>query len=334
MCGPVSPDISFIIPVRNDRRRLERCIQSIQANDSSAVSLEVIVIDNGSTDGSAESAERLGAKVIRRGAGSVAELRNLGAERAGGDILAFVDADHEIAPAWARAAQESLRTPDVAAAGALCHAPSDGTWVQRAYGWLRGVPQGRTDAEWLGSGNLAIRRAVFRSLGGFDTTLMTCEDVDLCNRIRSAGFRIISDSELVNVHYGDPAALSELFRGELWRGQDNLRVSVRGPMSWRALPSILIPIVDLAMMALLIVAAIAMLVNFPVGVRLATVAIVCLIGASAPRVIRAVFAGQCRQPLQLVQLWAVACIYDWARALALVWRSPHRSSTARIAAGV
>jgi glycosyl transferase family 2 len=328
--GP--PYISFIVPVRNDKHRLERCIRSIQANNSSAASIEVVVVDNGSTDGSAEAAAALGAKVIRRTVGRVAELRNIGAEAAGGAILAFVDADHEIGPAWGTAARASLNTPDIAAAGALCHAPSDGSWVQRAYGLLRGIPEGRSDTEWLGSGNLAIRKDVFRSLGGFDTTLTTCEDVDLCNRVRAAGFRIVSDSELINVHYGDPAALGELFKGELWRGQDNLRVTFRGPLSWRALPSIVIPIVDLLMMGILILAGVATLVDPSRGVRLAAAAAICLIGASAPRVFRAVLAGRCARPMQLLQLWTVACVYDWARALALVWRAPHRSSAPTMAA--
>ena len=47
-----------------------------------------------------------------------------------------------------------------------------------------------------------------------------------------------------NVHFGDPATLWDLFRGELWRGRDNLRISLRGPLTWRGLPSVVIPIVD------------------------------------------------------------------------------------------
>ena len=165
-------------------------------------------------------------------------LRNFGAATASGDVLAFVDADHEIADTWVAAVRRVLAEPDVAATGAMCSPPHEGTWVQRAYGLLRGLPKGTHDVEWLGSGNLAVRRSAFESVGGFDTSLTTCEDVDLCRRIRTAGHRIVSSSELRNVHYGDPATLWDLFKGELWRGQDNLRVTLRGPLTWRGLPSV------------------------------------------------------------------------------------------------
>jgi glycosyltransferase involved in cell wall biosynthesis len=234
-----SPTVSFIIPVRNDAKRLESCLRSIQANSFSGTRIEVVVVDNGSTDGSADVARKLGALVIESGSSCVAELRNLGAAQSAGEILAFVDADHEISAAWVRAAMETLRAPSVAAAGALCHAPIDGTWVQRAYGLLRGLPKGSQDVEWLGSGNLVVRRTVFQAVGGFDTALITCEDVDLCQRLIARGGRIVAVDAMVNVHYGDPRSLRALFRGELWRGRDNLRVTLRGPLTWRALPSVL-----------------------------------------------------------------------------------------------
>src|SRR6185369_11672084 len=113
---------------------------------------------NASTDDSAAVAKRSGAEVLAVDAGRVAELRNRGARHATGDILAFVDADNEIAGGWLYAALECLRMPNVGAVGAMYQAPPDGTWVQRTYGHLRGGPRDR-DADWLGSGNLAVSRS-------------------------------------------------------------------------------------------------------------------------------------------------------------------------------
>src|SRR5205814_5569345 len=90
-------------------------------------------------------------------------------------------------------------------------------------------------------------RSPFEAVGAFDVSLETCEDVDLCNRLRAAGYRIVSDSRLRNIHHGDPRTLWDLFEGEIWRGRDNLRVSLRGPFTWRALPGVLIPVVNLIM---------------------------------------------------------------------------------------
>ena len=327
-----SPTVSFIVPVRNDANRLERCLRSIQANRFSGTRIEVVVIDNGSTDGSAEVARKLGALVIGSDGASVAELRNIGAARSAGEILAFVDADHEISAAWVRAAADTLRASDVAAAGALCHAPIDGTWVQRTYGLLRGMPHGTRDVEWLGSGNLAIRRTVFQAVGGFDTALTTCEDVDLCNRIRAAGFRIVSNADMKNIHYGDPATLWDLFRGELWRGRDNLRVSFRSRLSWRGLPSVLIPIVDVAMLGAVILGIAASVAGTSLGLSIAACAAAVVAGASALRVVRLLATQRRVHPVRLLQAWVVACVYDLGRALALVVRTPHRSAPAEMVA--
>ena len=100
--------------------------------------------------------------------------------------LAFVDADHEIAPTWTKAAVASLAEDVDGAAGALCVPPPEGTWVQQMYGALRGRTRGRSEVTWLGAGNLAVRRTAFMQVGGFDATLESCEDVDLCHRLRQS----------------------------------------------------------------------------------------------------------------------------------------------------
>jgi GT2 family glycosyltransferase len=146
-----------------------------------------------------------------------------------------------------------LRGPYVGAVGAPYEAPRDGTWVQRTYDLLRRRRTGLHEVEWLGSGNLAVWRRSFDAIGGFDTTLQTCEDVDFCRRLRSDGTRILESGRLRSVHLGDPSTVSELFRGELWRGRDNLRASLRGTVRLRELPSIIVPVVHLVARALALV---------------------------------------------------------------------------------
>jgi len=178
----VTPIVSFIIPVRNSAEMLERCLRSIAANDYPRECLEIVVADNGSTDRSREVAEAAGAIVLTLPGLRVGELRNRAAHAARGEVLAFIDADHEIRPEWARVAVDALAEPGVRAAGALCHSPVPGTWVQRQYDALRGHPRGRGDVEWLGSGNLGVRRDAFEMLGGFDTRL-TPARTSTCARV-------------------------------------------------------------------------------------------------------------------------------------------------------
>jgi GT2 family glycosyltransferase len=249
----------------------------------------------------------------------VAALRNRGARAALGSSLAFADADHEIDRAWIEHAVEVLSGADVAATGAATLTPPSANWVQRQYDGLRSRPSEREDVSWLGSGNLAIKRAVFEKIGGFDASLTACEDVDLCNRVRMAGGRIVADPRLRSIHFGDPTTLRALFYGELWRGRDNLRVTFRGPRNFRHFRSALIP-----------VGAIYCLKGAVVSLLFGAVplAVLFILGALAPSGVRA--AGIVRRGLRpgvvtALQAFAVAVVYDLARALALLARGSHRA---------
>src|SRR5262245_47208206 len=109
------PVISFVIPVRNDASRLRRCLATVMANDYPRELVEILVVDNESTDGSGQVGLDAGATVLRSTASSVAELRNGAARHARGAILAFVDADHEIDRGWIRAAVDVLSADDIGA---------------------------------------------------------------------------------------------------------------------------------------------------------------------------------------------------------------------------
>jgi GT2 family glycosyltransferase len=316
-----APIISFVLPVRNAERYLRRCLESIAAA-SRGVRTEILVADNGSSDASGDIARGAGARVMRLPGLRVAEVRNRAVAAARGQYIAFIDADHELAPGWAESALAAMQNEDVWAAGAQYHAPPDGTWVQRTYDWFRQHPCGTTETDWLPSGNLLIRRDAFAALGGFDTSLETCEDVDLCERLRAAGGRLIASDRLRSVHQGDPSTLRALFWGELWRGRDNLRVSLRGPWQLRALPSMLIPVANLAAIA----AAAVGLMTWPLGgwrVALPAVALFALVVCA-----RSVVLLRRREDTKFgmvaaAQAFAVAGVYDAARAIALVAHGSH-----------
>ncbi|HUQ87449.1 MAG TPA: glycosyltransferase [Vicinamibacterales bacterium] len=313
------PLVSFVIPVKNDAARLRRCLESILNNDHPRELIEMIVIDNGSTDGSGRVARECGAVVLQCSQGSVAELRNRGARAALGTILAFVDADHEIDPHWISTAIEVLSTPNVVATGAPYIAEPSANWVQQQYDGLRDRPATREDVTWLGSGNLAVVRAAFQSIGGFNADLTACEDVDFCNRLIARGYRIVADPALRSVHFGDPRTLKALFFGELWRGRDNIRVTVRGPRTFRNFRSALIPAGQLLALTGCII-ALAMGWRWP--------AVAALLVALAPAAARAamILRRKLRPTISgAAQAFAVAVVFDAARALALVARATHQT---------
>ena len=313
------PLVSFIIPVKNDAQRLRRCLTSIVSNDYPRELIEVIVIDNHSSDGSGRVAREYGAVVLHAATGSVAELRNRGARAALGTILAFADSDHEIDSRWIDTAVDVLSHRDIAATGAPCVSEPSANWVQLQYDGLRERLSTRQDVTWLGSGNMAVKRTAFQQIGGFNPELTACEDVDLCNRLLASGFRIVADPRLRSVHFGDPRTLKALFFGELWRGRDNLRVTFRGPKTLRAFRSALIPLVQLWLLG-------ACLISLAMNWWLA--ALIELAVAIAPAVLRAAVMLKRRMRPSIAaaaQALAVAVTFDAARAIALLLAGSHQT---------
>jgi len=312
-------DLTVIVPVKDDARRLANCLASLARNEQPHA---LIVADNGSSDDSPAVAVRMGARVLALPGLRVSELRNAGASAATSSLLAFVDADHELGPSWIAAAKTGFDSASVGAVGALYEAPESGTWVQRMYGILRGRTQGRQEVAWLGSGNLVVRRTAFEQVGGFDESLEACEDVDLCRRLRKVGWQIIGDERLKSVHVGDPASLGALFRAERWRGRDNIRVSLRGPLQLRDLPSLLTPpLILLALISLVIAIPAAAATNL--SWRLPAAAAAVILGLAALKTIRLCIRAGNASLRFVVQAMAVTLTYDLARSMALITRAPH-----------
>lgn len=313
---------TFIVPVRNDVVALTRCLQSIRRHVDRATA-RVVVVDNGSCDNSAEAAQRLGADVLHLPELNVGALRNRGAASTRGDALAFVDADHELGPGWLDAALETLGRPEVAAVGAPYSPPPSPTWVQRMYDAFRDHRPGVRSVAWLGAGNLVVRASAFHEVGGFDESLAACEDVDLCQRLSRRGFTVACDPRMASIHHGDPRTLKALFKSELWRGRDNLRVTLRGPLTPASLPSIFIPAIDLIALGVI---AVGMLVQ---SFTLPSIALVVAIALSSLRAAKLYSRLHPRSAADLVRAFLVAAVYDCARALALVTRVGHRRAGAR-----
>lgn len=126
-----------------------------------------------------------------------------------------------------------------------------------------------------------------------------------------------------NVHFGDPPTLGRLFRGEMWRGRDNLRVSLRAPFSIRNAISMAVPIVQLAALPM---AALGFWLWWPLGAAALAIPAV-LVGLRATALLKNTGGTN---PGGVPGALAVAATYDAGRALALIARAGHhrgRSAT-------
>jgi glycosyltransferase involved in cell wall biosynthesis len=245
--------VTFIIPARNSGDTIGECLSSIFAQPEENGQFEVLVADNGCTDRTVSIAKEKGATVLEGPSLTVGALRNLGASRARGEILAFVDSDCVIAPNWLQAAISLFDDPRIGAVGAPTSIPENGTWVQRAWYMHRKKTCDRGFVAWLPTENLLVRRDVFQRVGGFNEILATCEDVDLCYRIRET-HKILFDSSLKSLHRGEAKTLLQFFRKERWRGKGSFRMILVHGMKGDEIPSMLTPFYGFTVAVLFLVA--------------------------------------------------------------------------------
>jgi GT2 family glycosyltransferase len=197
----LDPTITVVVPVRNGGRLLEQCLRRLQGSRHKP--LECIVVDDGSTDDSAECARRFGARVLstsgRRGP---AHARNLGARAARGDVLLFVDADvcvRRDTTARVRSAFARDRELD-ALIGSYDDQPSAPNFASQyknlLHCFVHQNARRSTSTFWSGCG--AIRRPVFLAHGGFDESYdrPAIEDIELGARLRRARNKVVLDPDL------------------------------------------------------------------------------------------------------------------------------------------
>lgn len=198
--------VSVIIPVYNGTGMIERCLEAL--NQSETKPLEIIVVDDCSTDESADVARERGAKVLTtpRNMGP-AGARNLAAEHARGEVLLFVDADVVVEKDTLRkVAARFDEDPGLAALfGSYDDAPEEGNFLSQfknlQHHYVHQTSNPEASTFWAGLG--AVRREIYREAGGFDCAkfeVPSIEDIELGVRLRAAGFRIVLDPSITAKH--------------------------------------------------------------------------------------------------------------------------------------
>ena len=197
--------ISVIIPTHNRAALLERALRSVYAQ--TAPVLEVIVVDDGSTDGTRDLIERTfpDVRYCQQAQAGVSAARNRGIATAQGTWVALLDSDDEWLPRkierqWARlAAEPELR---------ICH--TDEIWIRHGVR-VNAMNKHAKRGGWIfrhclplcamSPSSILIHRDVFDAVGVFDETLPACEDYDLWLRI-AARFPVLFVDEPLILKYG------------------------------------------------------------------------------------------------------------------------------------
>jgi len=224
-----SPRVSAVIVSFNTRELLLGCLDALHAHVRAP--FETIVVDNASADGSAEAVRaRFPAVRLIPSASNLGFSRanNLALREARGEHVLVLNSDCEVRPGAVEAMSAVLEErPDVAVVGPRT-VGADGRpqmsfgprltpvaeWWQRRL--VRGLKEGRTDAlrevasrtareqepDWVSASCLLARRRVLEAVGGFDESFFLYEeDVDLCLRVRAAGWRVVYTPAAEVVHH-------------------------------------------------------------------------------------------------------------------------------------
>jgi len=208
--------LSVVVPAYNESSIIETCLSSItQLASRFKVELDLIVIDNGSTDDTAALASNYTTNVHSIARNNVASARNYGAQIARFELLAFIDGDVELTEDWMHClvdnASNFINNP-LFLAGHQCVVPSDGSWIERY--WFSNLKD-----KLLGSANMITTKTAFMAVGGFDNNLDTGEDYDYCRRSIDLGINYFTNAKFKAIHWGFPNTLKSFMRRECWHGQ-------------------------------------------------------------------------------------------------------------------
>jgi hypothetical protein len=210
--------VSAVVPTFNARRFLGHCLGSVLAAAERHGRVEVIVVDNGSTDGTWSDVEqRQGdrVRVLQAPGVTIATVRNRGAETATGRFLAFIDADCEVPEDYFFAVERALASGASEASGAAYALPPAPRWVERVWHGLH-LRNATHPRKYINGGNLVVSRDAFQRIGGFQETLITGEDADFCERLAREGLRIREDPSVVAIHHGNPKSLRAFVKKQAW----------------------------------------------------------------------------------------------------------------------
>lgn len=203
--------VSVIIPARNEEANIGRCLQSLQAQ--TLLPTEIIVVDDGSTDNTAEIAASFSeVKLLTGGGRGPSAARNLALLATRADVVAFTDADCLCHPRWLEELINSLLNSQHSGVGGDQQSPTDessfGQEVQKFFkligfvgNYVRHDKAVETKTSHNPSCNVAYWRRALMEVGCFDEKLWPGEDVDLDYRLTKAGHTLLYNPRAVVEHY-------------------------------------------------------------------------------------------------------------------------------------
>ena len=202
---PAYPKVSVVVCVYNGERTMNACLASLEKLNYP--DYEVVVVNDGSTDGTRQSAEGYDyIRLIHQENKGLSEARNVGIRAAMGEIIAFTDADCMADPDWLTHLVARLQSSEFGAVGGPNLTPPDDSFVASCVAVSPGAPThvllDDEVAEHIPGCNMAFRREALEAIDGFDPIFRAAgDDVDLCWRLQNKGYKIGFSAAAVVWHF-------------------------------------------------------------------------------------------------------------------------------------
>lgn len=199
------PRVSVVVCAYNAERTMEACLASLEVLNYP--DYEVIVVNDGSNDRTLEISERFPyCRIISQENRGLSVARNVGAEAATGEIVAYTDSDCVADPDWLTYLVGKMEDGNLAACGGPNFPPPEDSLVPAAVAVSPGGPThvliSDEVAEHIAGCNMAFRRNALLELGGFDPVYRAAgDDVDICWRFQDAGYTIGFSAAAIVWHF-------------------------------------------------------------------------------------------------------------------------------------
>jgi glycosyltransferase involved in cell wall biosynthesis len=199
-----SLDVSVIVPARNAASSLPALLKSLDDQTLERDRFEVIVVDNDSSDDTAEVAAAHGARVVSEPIASHARARNRGAAAARARLYACTDADCVADPRWLEALLSCASSAPIVAGEVKLRTRDSPNTIERFEALWRFAQGAWVKQGWAATANLLVHADCFNRVGGFDIGVRHYgEDADFCLRAGAAGYALTHCPDAVVEHPGE-----------------------------------------------------------------------------------------------------------------------------------